>query len=193
MPRRYDPDRRDRIVEAAVRVVAARGLGALGHRAVAAEADVPLGSTTYHFATLDDLLVEAVRRTARKWLDDFAAWERDLPPDAPLADAVADLVVDAPAGDRSRLELEYELYAAALRRPAVRPVAAESVEEMAAVLGRRTPDAATARALVALLDGLLLQCLVTGRPFDRAEVREAVARLVGGAAPATGVRESGSP
>ncbi|MEU5127460.1 TetR/AcrR family transcriptional regulator [Streptomyces mobaraensis] len=179
MPRRYDPDRRDRIVEAAVRVVAARGLGALSHRAVAAEADVPLGSTTYHFATLDDLLVEAVRRTARKWLDDFAAWERDLSPDAPLADAVADLVVEAPAGDRSRLELEYELYAAALRRPAVRPVAAESVEEMAAVLGRRTPDAATARALAALLDGLLLQCLVTGRPFDRAEVREAVARLVG--------------
>ncbi|MFI0740509.1 TetR/AcrR family transcriptional regulator [Streptomyces sp. NPDC021100] len=179
MPRRYDPDRRDRIVEAAVRVVAARGLGALSHRAVAAEADVPLGSTTYHFATLDDLLVEAVRRTTREWLDGLAAWERGLPADAPLADAVADLVAESLAGDRARLELEYELYAAALRRPAVRPVAAECVEEMAAVLGRRTPDAAAARALAALLDGVLLQCLVSGRPFARAEVREAVARLVG--------------
>ncbi|MBC2877220.1 MULTISPECIES: TetR/AcrR family transcriptional regulator [Streptomyces] len=193
MPRRYDPDRRDRIVEAAVRVVAARGLGALSHRAVAAEADVPLGSTTYHFATLDDLLVEAVRRTAREWLDGLAAWERGLPAGAPLADAVADLVAEALTGDRARLELEYELYAAALRRPAVRPVAAACVAEMAAVLGRRTPDAAAARALAALLDGVLLQCLVSGRPFARAEVRDAVARLVGEPAAATGARESGSP
>lgn len=60
--RRYDPDRRQRIVDAAIRVVGAKGIAGLSHRSVAAEADVPLGSTTYHFKTLDDLLVAALRQ-----------------------------------------------------------------------------------------------------------------------------------
>ncbi|HWU08014.1 MAG TPA: TetR family transcriptional regulator, partial [Streptomyces sp.] len=62
MARRYDPERRERIIDAALRVVADRGIGGLSHRTVAAEADVPLGSTTYHFASLDELLVAALRR-----------------------------------------------------------------------------------------------------------------------------------
>ncbi len=37
----------------------------------------------------------------------------------------------------------------------------------------------TARALVGLIDGLMLQHLLTGRSFDRAEVRDAVARVIG--------------
>lgn len=49
MARRYDPERRQRIIDAAITVVGERGIAALSHRAVAAAADVPLGSTTYHF------------------------------------------------------------------------------------------------------------------------------------------------
>jgi DNA-binding transcriptional regulator YbjK len=45
MARRYDPDRRRRIIDAAFRVVAERGIAGLSHRSAAAEADVPLGST----------------------------------------------------------------------------------------------------------------------------------------------------
>lgn len=62
MARRHDPERRERIIEAAIRVVGAHGIAGLSHRSVAAEADVPLGSTTYHFASLDELLVAALRR-----------------------------------------------------------------------------------------------------------------------------------
>ncbi|ARZ70710.1 TetR family transcriptional regulator C-terminal domain-containing protein [Streptomyces sp. HU2014] len=182
MPRRHDPERRERLVDAAIRVVGAGGIGALSHRAVAAEADVPLGSTTYHFATLDDLLLEAMRRASRTWLDDMAAWERGVDPGRPLADELARLVGESLAGDRGRLELEYELYLAALRRPAVRPVAAACVEEMVALMRRRVPDEGTARALVALIDGLLLQYLLSGRPFDRDEVRAALEARVPGPA-----------
>ena len=60
--RRYDPERRQRIIDAAIRVVGDRGIAGLSHRTVAAEADVPLGSTTYHFKTLDDLMVAALRQ-----------------------------------------------------------------------------------------------------------------------------------
>jgi hypothetical protein len=42
--------------------VGAKGLAGLNHRSVAAEADVPLGPTTYHLATLDELMVAALRQ-----------------------------------------------------------------------------------------------------------------------------------
>ncbi len=47
------------------------------------------------------------------------------------------------------------------------------------MLTRYTKDDATARTLVALIDGLLLQLLLTGRPFDRARVRETLERVIG--------------
>jgi DNA-binding transcriptional regulator YbjK len=43
--------RRTAIVDAALRLVARGGPRAVTHRAVAAEADVPLAATTYYFAT----------------------------------------------------------------------------------------------------------------------------------------------
>ena len=43
-----------------MRVIVAGGLAGLTHRAVADEAKVPLGSTTYYFADRNDLLVAAM-------------------------------------------------------------------------------------------------------------------------------------
>lgn len=117
MARRYDPERRSRIIDAAIRVVGERGIAGLSHRSVAAEADVPLGSTTYHFASLDELLIAALRRTN----ENFAAVLREsrdlVDPDADLAAELARLLGEFFAGGRGRAELEYELYLAALRRP----------------------------------------------------------------------------
>src|SRR3954451_18472901 len=90
-----DPGRRERIAEAAIAVVAERGVEGVTHRAVAAAAGVPLGSTTYHFATLDDLLVVALRTAADHNVSRMREWERDLPPGADLAAALAGLVVQA--------------------------------------------------------------------------------------------------
>src|SRR3954451_5662947 len=50
-------DRREALLEAAIRVVAAQGMRGLTHRAVELEAGVPHGSTTYYFGTRHDLLV----------------------------------------------------------------------------------------------------------------------------------------
>ncbi|MFF5721136.1 TetR/AcrR family transcriptional regulator [Streptomyces buecherae] len=179
MARRYDPDRRQRIIDAATRVVAERGIEALSHRTVAAEADVPLGSTTYHFATLDDLLVAALRQVCTEPGMAVPTWRRAVEGPAPLADAIADLLLDAARDDHGEVRLGYELYLAALRREALRPVAAEWLEAVVAVLVPRTGDEASARALLALADGLMLQVLLSGRRLDRAEVREALARVAG--------------
>ncbi|MFG2893266.1 TetR/AcrR family transcriptional regulator [Streptomyces sp. NPDC048248] len=179
MARRYDPDRRQRIIDAAIAVVGERGIAGLGHRAVAAAADVPLGSTTYHFATLDDLLVAALQQVNGEWMTDFARWVDGIDLAAPLADEVTRLVEDTLAGDRGRVELEYELYLAALRREAVRPIAAACLDEMVRLLGRRIGDEPTARAVVAFADGLLLQHLLTGQPFQPATVRAGLAGILG--------------
>ncbi|MFH8569834.1 TetR/AcrR family transcriptional regulator [Streptomyces sp. NPDC017993] len=179
MARRYDPDRRQRIVDAAIAIVGERGIAALSHRRVAAAADVPLGSTTYHFATLDDLLVAALRRINATCLGDFARWVDSIDPAVPLVDEVTRLVEESLGGDRARMELEYELYLAALRHEAVRPVAAECLDEMVRLLGRRIGDLPTARAVVAFVDGLVLQHLLTGLPFERHTVRAGLAGVMG--------------
>ncbi|WNE95891.1 TetR family transcriptional regulator [Streptomyces luomodiensis] len=179
MGRRYDPERRQRIIDAAITVVGERGIGALSHRTVAAAADVPLGSTTYHFASLDDLLVAALEQVSAEWVADMERWERDTAAEVPLADAMTGLMEELLEGDRKRLELEYELYVAALRRTPVRPIVAAYLDDTAALLVRRTGDLSVARAVVALFDGLLLQLLLTGRPFDRDEARTAFERVTG--------------
>ncbi|MFI9582998.1 TetR/AcrR family transcriptional regulator [Streptomyces sp. NPDC052236] len=177
MVRRYDPERRDRIIDAAIRVVGRSGIAGLSHRTVAAEADVPLGSTTYHFASLDELLIAALRRTN----EGFAAAVRNCSaladPEADLAGELARLMGEWLSGDRTGVELEYELYLAALRRPALRPVAAEWCEGVAEAVARRT-DPVTARALVALMDGMCLQVLLTDAKYEAEFAREMMARIL---------------
>src|SRR5512139_2609716 len=51
--------RRLDIIEATLRVMAREGLRAISHRAVAAEAQVPLAATTYYFRDLEDLIIES--------------------------------------------------------------------------------------------------------------------------------------
>ncbi|MET9960822.1 TetR family transcriptional regulator [Streptomyces sp. NPDC006326] len=172
MGRRYDPDRRQRIIDAAIRVVGAKGIAGLSHRSVAAEADVPLGSTTYHFETLDDLLVAALRQANAGF-----APVPEAVCGAELAAELARLLGEFLTADRGRAELEYELYLAALRRPALRPVAAAWAESVTAALADRV-DPATARAVVAVLDGISLQVLLTDTPYDERHACEVLTRVL---------------
>jgi DNA-binding transcriptional regulator YbjK len=178
MARRYDPERRQRIIDAAIRVVGAKGLSGLSHRSVAAEADVPLGSTTYHFKTLDELMVAALRQANEGFAKVLAARGALQDSHTDLAAELAGLIGEWLAGDRTGVELECELYLAALRRPALRPVAAEWVQSLVDPLTRRS-DPVTARALVALLDGICLQVLLTGTSYDEGYAREVLGRIIG--------------
>ncbi|GHH03450.1 TetR/AcrR family transcriptional regulator [Streptomyces lanatus] len=177
MARRYDPERRQRIIDAAIRVVGEKGIAGLSHRTVAAEADVPLGSTTYHFKTLDDLLVAALRQANEGFAKVIASRGGLEDPHTDLATELAAWMGEWLAGDRTGVELEYELYLAALRRPALRPVAAEWASDLADCLSGRT-DPVTARALVAVLDGICLQVLLTEVPYDEGYAREVLGRVI---------------
>ncbi|MFF6868530.1 MULTISPECIES: TetR family transcriptional regulator [unclassified Streptomyces] len=188
--RRHDPGRRERIVDAALRVVGRSGIAGLSHRTVAAEADVPLGSTTYHFASLDELLVAALRAANENFGRQLRERAALLDPDTDLAAVLARFLGEWLGGERTGVELEYELYLAALRRPALRPVAAEWTGAVTAALTPRT-DPVTARALVALMDGVCLQVLLTDGAYDEEYARAMLGRILGPGAPDEATRTPG--
>ncbi|TQV81143.1 TetR family transcriptional regulator [Exilibacterium tricleocarpae] len=57
--RKQTGNTRDKIINAALRIVTRDGMRGVRHRAVAQEAGVPLGSTTYYFKSIDDLISTA--------------------------------------------------------------------------------------------------------------------------------------
>ncbi|MGV8917498.1 MAG: TetR/AcrR family transcriptional regulator [Pseudomonas sp.] len=57
--RQGSEQRRQDILDAVMRIVVRDGVRAVRHRAVAAEASVPLSATTYYFKDIDDLLTDA--------------------------------------------------------------------------------------------------------------------------------------
>jgi len=167
--RRARGDRRRRaVLEATLRVVERDGVAGVSHRAVAREAGVPTTSTTYYYATLDDLLVATLTWSA----DEMAASFREVPP---TPAAVARFIADAAGPNRGRALAEYELYLLAARRPELRAAARRWVELMVEAAGPRDP--VRLRALLAGLDGLLLQALIADFP-PMAEDLEPVVSLL---------------
>ena len=177
MPRgTTDPDRPLRIALAAFQVVADNGVEGLTHRAVAAVAGVPLGSTTYHFATLDDLLSAAIAQAKKSTDTELAAWANTLGPNNSLADAVTNYVMDTLTGHWGRMVVEHELYMAALRRPKLRALSREWDEAFPNVLAKHT-DAVTAQAVAMIVDGMFVRAFIHGMP-TRVEVEEVLRLLL---------------
>ncbi|MBO8201738.1 TetR family transcriptional regulator [Streptomyces smyrnaeus] len=174
-----DPGRRERIMAATERILLEHGIAGLSHRAVAREADVPLGSTTYYFATLDELLDAATRRLSERYARRLRTWGAELGQitRAGLVEALADLVETLLRDDRAALVLSFELSAAAMRRPELRDSALLYAETERQVLGAHT-DERTARALSRVLDGLLLHSLAAATPPTRSDITGPLAALL---------------
>ncbi|AUS78878.1 TetR family transcriptional regulator [Actinoalloteichus sp. AHMU CJ021] len=164
--------RRALIVAAAVRVVEREGVAGLTHRAVAAEAGVSPTSTAYHFATVDDLMVGALRASVEDSAGGLLDQVRRTATD-PVR-ALADYVTV----HRGRAIAEYELYLQAARRPALRPIARQWLDALSEVLRPVVPDETARRALVATVDGLLLQSLLSDEPPSEAEMRALLGHVV---------------
>ena len=177
-----DPERRERIVRAACELMGRDGLHTLTHRRVAAHAGVPLGSTTYWFRDLDELLAAAVELAMSQGRERIRAWARSLPPDAGagrVCRTLAELTVTYVTDHTARTVLDYELYVAGLRRPALRGRSEEWIGLLRTVL-REHVDPLTADALTAATDGFTLQALLAARPPTVAECETLLRRVVAG-------------
>ena len=179
-PRRYDPERKSRIVDAAIDVVARYGVAGTTMRRIAAEADVPLGSLTYHFTGLDDLLAQAFERHAERMSPHYEAHFHAVRDREGFIDAVTDLIHGDAGADPRDWAVAYELYLAALRDPALRTVTEAWMRRSRAVL-ERFVDPVTARGVDAMIEGMVMHLTLSTATFDRADTREIVARLLTGA------------
>lgn len=176
--RRHDPRRRERILAAALDVIADCGVAGATHRKIAAAADVPLGSMTYHFTGMEQLLTEAFTSLAVGVSNDYAALLAAAETPEEAREAVVEVIVGDVWATPRKLALTYELYAFASRNPALKAIIRDWIGRSQAALERHF-DRETARALDALVEGLGSLRAVEREPLERAFVRQAVDRLCG--------------
>lgn len=168
-------DRRSQIAAAGIRLIAARGVRALTHRAVDAELGLPDGSTSYYARTRLDLVRLVVHRLAARTTTDVNRVEI---PDRLTVAQTASLVAQALGTTllradehlaRIALHIEYrndpEMLAALAGDPPVRPALIRTAESLLTRLGIAEP-ARHAPDLVDLSDSLLMQQLVAGVEVD---------------------------
>jgi DNA-binding transcriptional regulator YbjK len=185
--------RRELILDAALRVIGRDGREAVTHRAVAEEAGVPLGSTTYYFDSRDDLLGQALEHVSAQEVERYRNLGEELrsvKSGRELADRLISELVAA-AEDRVAYIAEYELWLEAGRRPDLREAAQSwcnaeqgAVSLALEALGSSDPRA-DASLVVAALDGLGERVLA--REDDPAaaakelnpELRRLIERLIG--------------
>ena len=168
--RRHDPDRKERIVESALTVLARDGVAGITHRAIGEAADIPLGSITYHFATLDDIVQMAfqthVERLATRFEERLAA----CGPDTDLIECITSAITDDLAANPNELAVTFELYGNAVRRDDNKRLTQAWMERAEDALAQHF-DRATARLLDVVIEGLMVHMSIAQQPISKDAVR----------------------
>jgi AcrR family transcriptional regulator len=172
MTRVADP--RGRLLDAALAVIDSEGMRGLTHRRVEDEAGLARGSARYHLGTHDQIIAATLEHAAsaeirmidgalaRLGLDALAGSPASLPR---MAAALVSALLENPGAIRAR----YELLLEATRRPSLKAEAqrlrahfVNTTELGLTAAGLADPKAA-AVLLVATLDGLTLDAIITDR------------------------------
>jgi DNA-binding transcriptional regulator YbjK len=104
-----DPGRRPRIVAAALDLIKTDGISAVTYRGVAAHAEVPLGSMTYYFPTLEGLVLDALDSTRSELEPRYAAPLRDARTPADIVDALVDATIGSTSPSLTDIRLYEEI------------------------------------------------------------------------------------
>ncbi|RYY43933.1 MAG: TetR family transcriptional regulator [Actinomycetales bacterium] len=121
--------RRDELVAAAIELFAEGGARAVTHRAVARRAGLPPATTTYYFASIEELLREALRDHIGRWrasLDTLAGFDSG-PRTLRVSDVTPTIVGVFSARGPEVAALELSIYLAATRDEALRDEAASAL------------------------------------------------------------------
>jgi len=174
---------REAILEATLRVIAVRGVDAATHRAVAAEAGVSPALTTYHFASKQALVAEALELVVERSLEQVhgLAPRGSISRDE-LSERLTGFALVQLSDRRAPLAAQFELILEAARRPGLRPLAERwdgaytgELAALARAAGLDEP-ALAAEVLSAVLEGALMAAHSRGAGEDllRPLIRRAV-------------------
>jgi len=171
--------RREHLLRSTLEVIGESGVQRTTHRAVAERARVPVSTTTYYFASLDEMIEAALELFVEDEVERLAAASEQITalsgtPQEAIRAVAAALVALNPPGS-AVATAKFELYVAGSRSEALRPMVAraqEAYRRLAATMMEafavRDVDRLAPLA-VALVDGLGLNALAV--PDDRREQR----------------------
>jgi AcrR family transcriptional regulator len=185
-------DRRTRLLDTAIAVIAEHGLRGLTHRAVQVAAGLPHGSVTYYFKTREQLVLAVVERiididrerarpAVRQLLQQLAA-AREQPNHREIAALLRRWWTDS----HQLLLARYELDLAGARDRSIRDAMARcgaefrDLAELVAVQAGAPDPRFDAQVIAALVDGLMFDFVTRGALSDE-QLEEGVRRAVGAA------------
>jgi DNA-binding transcriptional regulator YbjK len=186
-----EPDRRAVIADAAIRLLGAEGARGLTHRSVDREAGLPDGSTSYYCRRRADLLALALVRhieLERRELARYAKAFKHRMPLNTLARTIAGQMARWVSENELLLTVRFELFLAASRDAELRAIVnrnrsafEDTIQTALATAGAAAPRVA-ARALIGLMEGILLDTLRTGSPsLKTTELSNIIRSLLGAA------------
>ena len=196
MPKKVDHDaRREELVLAAWRVIAAQGIDEVTIREIARESGYSSGVLAHYFENKDDLLAHSLRLShtrIRKRYDDET--EGAAPEDALKTILLDNLPLDEQRDMETRIELSF--WARALRNEALHEIQEEESEGLRALLRELIAEAQADGAMAAghdrelvlellgaVIDGISLHALLYPKrlpPKKQAAVMEFALELLGG-------------
>lgn len=178
-----DPGRKDRILDAALDVVAESGVHGTTHRRIAARADVPLGSLTYYFTSLADLLAQAFARLSDTMSMLYRERLSSAATPAEAEAAVVELVCGPAYASDREMTLIFEMYAFANHDAATAETTRTWMLRSRESLALHFPPS-VCQALDVLVEGWPMHRAFGGEPLDRGLVAATVHAVVAAGLPA---------
>lgn len=175
--RANDPDRRNVIIRAALEVITEDGVHHTSHRRIAARADVPLGSLTYYFEGLPDILEQAFAALAERMSAQYrAALAAARTPDEART-AVVDLICGGSYASADEVRALFEMYSYGNYNENVRDLCRQWLLDSRSSLSLQFSEP-TARALDALIEAWPMHQSWEGIPLERTYVDAVVQAIV---------------
>ncbi|MCK0517196.1 MULTISPECIES: TetR/AcrR family transcriptional regulator [Williamsia] len=188
--------RRARLIAAAGELFLEGGFDAVRHRAVADRAQLPLASTTYYFASLEDLVAEAVASACANDCDAIIERGRGLTRRRRGAEATAEVLADVFIGEdtsRERLTCRFESVVLSARVPRLQQVLIDHRNtlrnthfEVLEKSGRST-DPSGIEQLMAVEDGVVIGALADSVEDVVKVTRTALSEVIDQLAPVAAV------
>lgn len=171
-----DPLRKQRILDAALVVIAERGVHRTTHRRIAEVAGLPLGSLTYHFDGIEAIIEQAFVHLSESMSSRYSAALTEAPDRRAACEAVADLICGDEYATPQELALMYEMYSYGTRNEAVAAATRQWLERSRVSLATHFSEGAC-RAIDALIEGWPMHQAFEQRRLERPLVVETIAAI----------------